>query len=129
MENRKTFLRQNKIAHLPTPLPQWVLLFENNHFIQDRPSKISKISFWKSATDHFSITKTKWFIEYINLKFKIYIWNVVKLFEKIYQTCPFFIGRNHDFSSRRPHQNFLKIWNLKFLTYITDFSWVFFKNY
>ena len=37
MENRKTFLSQNKIAHLPTPLPQWVLLFENKHFIQDRP--------------------------------------------------------------------------------------------
>ena len=40
----------------------------------------------------------------------------MKLFEKLYQARPFFFGRNHDFSSRRPHNNFLKIWNLKFLT-------------
>ena len=46
MENRKTFLSQNKIAHLPTPLPQWVLLFENKHFIEDRPPRKLHGSAW-----------------------------------------------------------------------------------
>ena len=55
MENRKTFLSQNKIAHLPTPLPQWVLLFENNHFIQGRPPKISFENLWLSVLQWWNL--------------------------------------------------------------------------